>query len=597
MAHLSKEKPRKFIPFGLKLLISYVLLIVIPIFIFGYIANMIMVDSIKSQARHTIQGTLQQIQDNVLYKADDTQRLSDFLYFDAKLAKTLMHYEEGWVSYEATTKQLLPTFWQTVESTNRNVWLTAYLKNETLPEVYYDSNGIDPLQIKGRFYEMRHLQRIAEKDWYTGHPNEVYGKTLVWQQIEDDVTYGRISLLRRLVDTRDPTDLKEIGFMRISVYMNDIFQSVDYRKIGSEGTLFITDQNGQLLYGSSEESQSAEMLLWQAARDGHLVIEQPLPDLNWTLTAIIPSRVFEADANKMTRLTIVICVLCFILISLVAFTVSRTFSRRIMKVISVLQSFRQGDFHRRIQYSGNDEFTTISASLNELGKKTHSLIEEVYETNLKKKEAELEVLQAQINPHFLYNTLSSISRLAKFGEVEKQHQMIMNLAKFYRLTLNEGQTIILIQHEIEQVQAYLDIQQIKYAERMTIEYEIDPDILTSTTVKLILQPFVENALEHAWRGDRILIRITGKREKEAIVFEVIDDGSGMPEQAIRAVFAHEERSGYGIRNVHERIQLYYGKEFGVTIASEPGMGTCVRIAIPDRQIESESQRSLVDATA
>lgn len=127
-------------------------------------------------------------------------------------------------------------------------------------------------------------------------------------------------------------------------------------------------------------------------------------------------------------------------------------------MISVLTMFQQGDFHKRIAYKGNDEFAIIADALNRMGEQTERLIEEVYETNLKKKQAELESLQAQINPHFLYNTLSSISRLAKFGRVEQQHQMIMNLAKFYRLTLNDGRTIISIHDELDQVKAYLDIQ-------------------------------------------------------------------------------------------------------------------------------------------
>ncbi|GGG83618.1 cache domain-containing sensor histidine kinase [Paenibacillus radicis (ex Gao et al. 2016)] len=582
-APLHKQE-RSFIPFGVKLLVSYILLIVIPIFIFGYIANSIMVDSIRTQTKTAIKGTLQQIQDNMMYKIDDTTRLSDLLYFDSKLSKQLMHYEEGWVSYEATTNLLMPKFWQTIESTNRNVWLTIYFSNETLPEIYYDTSNIDPLRIKGRFFDVMHLKRIEHKEWYADFPKEKFGETMEWKQVEDDAKYGRISLLRRIVDTTDPTKLKEIGFVRISTYLNDIFQSVDYHKIGGDSTLVITNENGHLLYSSGSAVQSEDEFRNEASSGSHLTIDQTLPGLGWKLTALIPSSVFEEDRKKVDRLTIIICLLCGIVISFVAAFVSRTFSRRVLKVVSVLQSFRQGDFHRRIQYSGNDEFTTIAASLNELGKKTQSLIEEVYVTNLKKKEAELEVLQAQINPHFLYNTLSSISRLAKFGEVDKQHQMVMNLAKFYRLTLNEGQTIIPIAKEIEQVKAYMDIQQIKYAERVEVVYEIDPSILPYSAVKLILQPFIENALEHAWRGDRIQIRIVGGWQDDAMIFfHIIDNGSGMPQSTIDGIFnetAAAERSGYGIRNVHERIQLYYGKEYGVAIESEPGEGTCVQVMIP-----------------
>ncbi|WP_347880107.1 sensor histidine kinase [Paenibacillus sp. BK720] len=301
---------------------------------------------------------------------------------------------------------------------------------------------------------------------------------------------------------------------------------------------------------------------------------------------MVPSSVLEKDTQKVKLLTLVICSASCVLILLVATFVSRTFSRRVLKVMSVLQSFRQGDFQRRIHYSGNDEFTTIASSLNELGKRTQTLIEEVYATNLKKKEAELETLQAQINPHFLYNTLSSISRLAKFGQVEKQHQMVMNLAKFYRLSLNEGQTIIPIGKEIEQVRAYMDIQQIKYGDRVRIDYTISPEIVELTTVKLIVQPFVENVLEHAWRGDQIDIQVTGYLEGAVVHLIVADNGNGMPQDTIFHIFNGEgmERVGYGIRNVHERIQLYYGKDFGVAINCAEGEGTRVHIRIPAQSV-------------
>lgn len=128
------------------------------------------------------------------------------------------------------------------------------------------------------------------------------------------------------------------------------------------------------------------------------------------------------------------------------------------------------------------------------------LIQEVYLSNLHKKEAELEILQAQINPHFLYNSFSSINRLAQFGEISKIRSMVSGLAKFYRLTLNEGRTMIPVEKELQHVQTYIDIQKIKYEDHLTFNFDIDQKALGFDTVRLILQPFVENILEHAFYG-------------------------------------------------------------------------------------------------
>jgi two-component system sensor histidine kinase YesM len=217
-----------------------------------------------------------------------------------------------------------------------------------------------------------------------------------------------------------------------------------------------------------------------------------------------------------------------------------------------------------------------------MGQNTDQLIREVYITNIQKREAELTALQAQINPHFLYNTLSSISRLAQFGENDKLQEMVMALAKFYRLTLNEGRLAISIDNELQQAKAYIDIQKIKYKDRLDVSYRIDTDILHYDTIKLILQPFIENVIEHSWFGDnRIHLKLWAYRQDEDIIFKIIDDGIGMHPKTIQDIFNKNGiQVGYGIRNVDERIKLQFGDSYGVTIASRQGIGTSVRIVIP-----------------
>ena len=172
--------------------------------------------------------------------------------------------------------------------------------------------------------------------------------------------------------------------------------------------------------------------------------------------------------------------------------------------------------------------------------------------------------------------------------------MIMNLAKFYRLTLNDGQTIISIYKELEQVQAYLDIQKVKYGDRMEVDFDIDPDILRYETIKLILQPFIENALEHAWCGDRIYIRVIGEQLEDKIVFQIIDDGVGMKPPHAQSLLEKDriKQKGYGICNVHERIQLSFGEEYGVTIYSQLGMGTNITIITPVQKKSRISPKKL-----
>lgn len=592
---------RPYLSVGYKLMLSYAVLIMVPVLLVGSIANSVFVGSLREQTRVNIQGTLRQMTDNIVYKMDDTRRISDMLYYDNTLGDHLYHYEEGWVSYQATKKYVLPKLQTTIAATNRKLWLSLYLHNASFREIYSNYDGADPLTRGNRLFDIYQMRRIADKDWYKHFPKEDVGKTMRWVRIEDDERYGRISLLRRLIDF-NRYEQREIGFVRISVRLSDLFESVDYRKIGEGTTIYIADETGRVLSASggagadadagapqvrkSSASEEGERF-GQAEAAGHLAIRQTIPELGWTILALVPTDIIERDSAKVRVLTLLVCAGCFAVFAVAGVFVSRFFSRRVRKIVSVLNSFQEGEFHKRIHFKGNDEFTRISSSLNEMGQNIGSLIREVYLKDLEKKEAELTSLQAQINPHFLYNTLSSISRLARFGQVEKLDRMVRDLAKFYRLSLSDGKNIIPVFDELEQVKAYIDIQKTKYGDRMEVLFDIDPAIVGFRIPKLTVQPFVENALEHAWRGDRIGLRIAGRLEGKTISLSVIDDGVGFHPDTVKDIFgsADNAKAGYGIRNVDQRIKLYFGRQYGVTIASRPGIGAAVRIAFPATKLK------------
>ncbi|CAM3981593.1 sensor histidine kinase [Paenibacillus alkaliterrae] len=587
-------KEHRYVPFGIKLMLTYSIFIIIPVLLAGYAANSIFTTSIQERTREINEGTLEQMKDNIVYKMEDMSRISDMLYTDSNLASYLRHYEEGWVSYEATTKQLLPKIQTTIEAANNKMRLAVYLHNDTLPEIYHNYKNNDPLSSEGPLFDLYHITRIMDRPWYTNYPKERYGETMEWKQVEGDKKFGHISLLRRLVDTNDPLDLEEIGFVRISLRLTDLLESVDYEKMGEGTAIFAVDERRKIMFSSGETEYRLDETLSEDKMADYWVIDETIPELDWQLVALVPTDIMEKATEKVRLWTILICLACYIVFSVAGLFISRFYSRKVSKIVRVLDAFQEGNFNKSINFKGKDEFTRISIALNEMGRNIDELIHEVYVTNIKKKEAELESLQAQINPHFLYNTLSSISRLAKFGEIGKLQRMVLDLAKFYRLSLNEGRTVIPIKNELEQIEAYINIQKTKFGDGMQVMFDVDPDILRFATVKLILQPFIENALEHAWYGDRINIRIVGKLEEGLIAFQIIDDGIGIHPDTLRQLFDPVEslNVGYGIRNVDGRIRLHFGNEYGVSIASKRGMGTSVNIRIPAKMHDKLSNRPL-----
>lgn len=577
-----------YIPIGYKLMLSYMIFIIILVSVNGYVSHSMYDASMRKQTKTNIQGTVLQIRDNVAYKTDDITRVSSLLYDDYGLTQSLRMNEYGKQNYDRMYQIIIPKLESAARSIGFSQRLSVYFHNETVNEIYRTRVERGGTELVEQTYDIFHIKRIMEKDWYKEIPKEVYSETMQWKQIEQDAEEGRISLIRRLVDTYNPLDLEEIGVMRFSVRLRDLFESVDYAKLGEGSTLFVKDAGGKIVYASGMPAQGSDDSA--AAKSKYITIKEMMGKQGWSIEANVPITIIEQEAKKVRTFIISMCVLCFVLFTFAGIFISRYFAIRITKFVSVLNAFREGDLHKRINYRGKDEFSQIATALNGMGEDFEALINKVYLAQLQKKEAELEMLQLQINPHFLYNTLSSISRLAKFGENEKLQKMVVELAKFYRLTLNSGKTLIPISSEIEQSGAYLAIQKVKYGHRLEVTFDIDVNIWPYETIKLILQPFIENVLKHAWSGDRIHIRIAARLEKDMIVYSIIDDGMGMRLSRIQEILnpSSESETGYGIRNIDQRIKLQYGEQYGVAIVSRPGIGTTVQIKIPAKKRKTVS---------
>jgi sensor histidine kinase YesM len=574
---MSHRPLKRYIPYSYKLMSSYLVFVLIAVSVIGFMAYRTSVASIREQARENIHGILQQMRDNIVYKAEEVKRISDQIYYDTKLQTYLRYYESGWYSYEVTNDYMMPIFASAVNVYREAALMKVYLANPTMPEVYkLQDEHLNPMRFAPGF-EILQESRLGEQSWHDDllEIKENYrGNTIMWRQIENDKTFGHISLLRTLVDFEQR---KRIGVTRTIVRLDSLLSAVDHQRIGP-GTEIVVLDSGDASIKSSRLNADK---WWNGNQTDHLVIKEEIPELGMSMVAYIPNQFLIEDANKVRTITWMVCAISTLLLLVAAFLISNYYSKRVHKIVHSLGAFREGSFHKRISFSGNDEFSRIAKEFNVMAENIEELIKEVYLANMLKSEAELDSLQSQINPHFLYNTLSSMSRLAKFGENEQLHDMIMALARFYRLTLNKGKTLISIYHELEQVKAYVQIQKIKYRERVQIYYDIDSDVLQFDTVKIILQPFVENSLQHALFGKVIHLRISIRRVNDDIEFKVIDDGVGMRRETIRQIFLKDGVGiGYGIRNVDARIKLQFGQSYGVELFSIWGAGTCARILIP-----------------
>ena len=267
--------------------------------------------------------------------------------------------------------------------------------------------------------------------------------------------------------------------------------------------------------------------------------------------------------------------------------ITRRITEPIIALSRRVEQFGQGDFAVEPVETHITELQTLSRGFDEMAGRINTLMDKQIEDQKSLHRAELELLQAQINPHFLYNTLDSIAILAETQREEDVVNMVTSLSTFFRNSLNKGEDLISLQAERTQVTSYLEIQQIRYSDILRYEIDIPDSLLDCRVPKLILQPLVENALYHGIKNRRGMgkITITGEEAGEDMLLRVSDNGAGMaPEQiaALRAGIYEDKHTGLGLVNVHKRIRLYCGEGYGLSFESEPGRGTTVSVRLPQR---------------
>lgn len=270
--------------------------------------------------------------------------------------------------------------------------------------------------------------------------------------------------------------------------------------------------------------------------------------------------------------------------------VSNIVSKPLHTLSTAMENFKKGDFSQKIEVATGDEVGEAAACFNRMVDDMRELIDKNYVLALRERESELDVLQAQINPHFLYNTLDSLYWKAIESGNEEMGEDIFSLSQLFRLVLNRGNGIVTVRLETELLERYLHIQKMRFGKRLQYHISVDECILEEEIPKLILQPFVENAIVHGFEkaGSDYTLDITGEKKEERMVFHIIDTGIGMSEKQVEAVwekkdtgkYASQRIGRYAIKNVKERLELVYREEYELTIESREGKGTTVAVTVP-----------------
>ncbi|HEX2947334.1 MAG TPA: sensor histidine kinase [Clostridia bacterium] len=319
-----------------------------------------------------------------------------------------------------------------------------------------------------------------------------------------------------------------------------------------------------------------------------LVTVTSFDKLNWKIISVIPLDEITNENKGITELIVIFGTICLIFAFAASYLLSTTISKPILKLVRIMKEIKFGNLKLRANFSSKDEIGMLGDGFNSLMDRINSLLEQVYTEQKLKRENEFKLLQTQIKPHFLYNTIETIISFIKLDLKENAMTAARNLAGFYRISLSKGNDIITISDEMHLIESYLSIQKLRYVEYLDYRIDIDENILNCHIPKLTLQPLVENSIYHGLKEkeDKGMLVIRGFMEQDAVKIEVFDDGVGMSEEQITRILTFNRmskdriNSDFGVHNVDSRLKLLYGEEYGLTIESRLGEYTRVTVKLP-----------------
>lgn len=324
-------------------------------------------------------------------------------------------------------------------------------------------------------------------------------------------------------------------------------------------------------------------------------IARYMPFYDSYLVSTIDNSVFVSSVSNVPIVIGVCCLTIGIMLIIVFFSIRKTM-RPIKALSERMPEITKGNFDNHIEVIGNGEVKDLSIAFNYMLDGLNEYVEKLMKLSEEKRLSEIHALQMQINPHFIYNTLTSIKFMAWQGNKEKQIQTIDAFIQLLRNTLSNSDEVVTVEREIDNVKNYVQIQTTRYGDKIQVHYFIQEECYKFQVLKMILQPFIENAFFHAFTGmDQGTIDLFGKIKEEQLIFEIIDTGVGMEQTQVKDMLKTSRDkgrhfTGIGIQNVNDRIQLLYGKKYGVVISSNIGQGTIVTITLPLIKKEEDLQK-------
>lgn len=579
-----------------KLLLSFLVLTVIPIGLISFLTFNTSSDIIHSYITYSATQSFNQTHNFISYKLYKVINTLDIIALDSKLNDILMKDVNRYSNVDQVQDMMdLKLFLKSFED-EHDIYRTRIYVRSGLIYSNENRNIFNADEVKNTLW---YKKLMSKKTKILCCPYQ-YLK-------QSEPSDPEILSMAVVIKNRNQYD-DIIGLLRLDIRKDSIIDILNSANPTDDSLTYLVNSEGIIVASSSEEImekyrhdavnliqnedgtlQEAQISEVSINNERVYFLKKLILGTDWVMVTIIPYSAFLAEIQRLGEIIILLVLIIGTVVYMLAYGIARSVTTRLDLLISKMRDIQKGKTDIVIENNDRDEIGVLFNDFNFMVQRLSALIEEQYKMGQELKSAELKALQSQINPHFLYNTLDMINWMSQKNLIAEINSVVNALANFYKLTLNRGKDIVTIREELMHLSYYVQIQNFRFRNAITIKIDVEEEIMDYLIPKITLQPIVENSIQHGIlkkKDKKGTIIVEGRLEKSkgSVLLSVKDDGVGIPDDRLANIMAGEildsEGSHYGLRNINQRIELLYGKEYGLIFESIPGIGTTVDVHLP-----------------
>lgn len=570
-----------------RMLLSNIVVALIPFLIFSIVSGFVFLDHAQKTAEeHSVQ-LIHQVSNSMDVYVETIEKMVNYIQLELQDTPFFTMESEGASGWDSETAYIRSVL-ENVANSHREVAGIFIATKEDL----YVSTGMSRIS-RDPFQNERWYREASENPEEIQLISVVTGRNIVTNR-----SYSIDDVFSLAKAVQDPETGEVLGVILLDIRHDIIQSSINGVTIGEKGFVFVMDQEDNIVYTpvngivyrvNPKWVKAMEPMSVQIQGGSYQIRSELSPYTGWRTVGVFSMDEVMSSVNTIVYILFTCVIISLVLVVIVSFKFSRTLTNPIFKLKRLMKQAESGDLTVRFNFQHNDEIGELGQSFNHMIARIDQLIQMVYVEQENKRTAEMKSLQEQIKPHFLYNTLDTISWMARDYDAEDIVRLVDALTNMFRIGLSHGKDIITVKEEITHVSNYLYIQKIRYKDKLNYVIHVDESLYAVEVPKLILQPLVENAIYHGVKAKRGggTITITGVPEGENLVFTVQDDGAGMLQEKVEELNRRmsersvlDEKKSFGLFYIRERIQLCYGTGYGVHVESALGEGTRVTITLP-----------------